>query len=278
MIDRYNTVSDKLSKVFTKEYSTSFYLGSLLFSKAVRENIFKIYGYVRLADEIVDTFDESLPRKELLQKFREDTFDAFKLKISTNPVLHSFQQVVNRFHIGHDLVTAFLDSMEADLYVDKHDEASYNKYIYGSAEVVGLMCLHVFLDDAKEYEKLAPSAKALGSAFQKVNFLRDLNHDQEQLNRSYFPEYNFQNFDEEKKKYIVEDIKAEFNHALEGIKKLPSNSRLGVYVAYLFYLNLLKKIELTPINIIKTKRVRINNPTKYYLISKAYFKYKLNLL
>jgi phytoene/squalene synthetase len=234
MIDRYELVCDKFSKCITKEYSTSFYLGSLLFSKEVRENIFKIYGFVRLADEIVDTFDPSLPRKEFLEQFRKDTFDAFKFKISTNPVINSFQQVVNKYKIDHHLVSSFLDSMEADLYINEHNEESYNKYIYGSAEVVGLMCLHVFLNDEDKYKVLSPSAKALGSAFQKVNFLRDLNHDQSHLSRNYFPQYDFEDFDEKKKIFIVNDIKSEFKEALVGIKQLPKSARLGVYVAYLF--------------------------------------------
>ena len=236
----YTDVCIECSSLITRRYSTSFSMGIRAFDKIYRSPIYSIYGFVRFADEIVDTFHDQ-DKKYLLDKFRFDTYEAIERKISLNPVLEAFQNVVNKYNIGVDLIDAFLDSMEMDLYDIDFDEPLLKKYIYGSAEVVGLMCLKVFCQgNQKEYERLVKPACALGSAFQKVNFLRDLKADHDGLNRSYFPNLNIEKFDEESKKIILNEINKDFSHALKGIFLLPSSARFGVYTAYKYYLKLLK--------------------------------------
>tara|TARA_Y100000385_G_C13093186_1_gene639902 strand:+ start:1459 stop:2295 length:837 start_codon:yes stop_codon:yes gene_type:complete len=278
MKEIFDQSSYKISKLITNEYSTSFSTGIYLFDSKTRPTIYAIYGFVRYADEIVDTFND-YNQSELLTKFIQDYEFALKEKISLNPILNSFQEVVNKFGL-HTLVNSFLESMKMDLekstYLNKEE---LEKYIYGSADVVGLMCLKVFVKgDEKEYQKLSPYAMKLGSAFQKVNFLRDIKHDKDHLGRSYFPEVNFDCFSEEQKRLIIEDIKEDFNQAVIGIKQLPSNCRLGVYVAYKYYLSLLNKISVNPAEQVLNKRTRIPNYIKLYLLNKAYIRYQINAL
>jgi phytoene/squalene synthetase len=240
--------------------------------------IYAIYGFVRYADEIVDTFHDH-DKESLLQRFKEDTYRAIEEKISLNPVLHSFQEVVNMYNIELDLIEAFLKSMEMDLHESTYDQAGYEEYIYGSAEVVGLMCLRVFLDgDEDNYQQLKPPAKALGSAFQKVNFLRDLKSDYKERGRVYFPEVDFKVFSEEDKQKIEDDIQQDFDHALEGILKLPPSSRLGVYLAYIYYLQLFKKIKNLPSTKIMNERIRIPNFNKLLLLTKTYFLHRIRVI
>lgn len=274
----YNLVCDECSEKITKRYSTSFSLGILLFDKEVRRPIYNIYGFVRFADEIVDTYSGD-DKAALLSDFRNQTFTAIAKKISLNPVLHSFQQTVNEFKIGLDLIHAFLDSMEMDIEKRTYDNALLDKYVYGSAEVVGLMCLKVFVkNDAEKYEKLTPYARALGSAFQKVNFLRDMKSDYDDRGRIYFPNINFKNFTQEDKKEIEKNIKKEFQEALTGIKLLPSNCRFGVYSAYKYYLRLFEKIQNSPAEKIKERRLRVNNTEKIYVLTKSWVRMGLGIL
>ena len=274
----FDQVCAKCSELITKEYSTSFSMGIRVFEKKYRAPIYGIYGFVRFADEIVDTYKGADVLK-VLQLFREDTFKAIENEISFNPVLHAFQQVVNKYSIDHHLIEAFLDSMEMDIFLNNHDLASYEKYIYGSAEVVGLMCLHIFLEDDKtRYKELVPAARALGSAFQKVNFLRDLRSDYNERGRVYFPDVDFENFSTEDKLKIEHDIQNEFNLAYEGILQLPKGVRFGVYCAYKYYLSLFYKIVNTPASHIMQVRVRIPNRKKLYLLTESAFKTSLNML
>ncbi|MCB0645023.1 MAG: phytoene/squalene synthase family protein [Saprospiraceae bacterium] len=274
----FDQVCAKCSELITKEYSTSFSMGIRVFDKKYRAPIYGIYGFVRFADEIVDTYKGADVLK-VLQLFREDTFKAIENGVSFNPVLHAFQQVVNKYEIDHHLIEAFLDSMEMDIYLNNHDLASYQKYIYGSAEVVGLMCLHIFLEDDKtRYKELVPAARALGSAFQKVNFLRDLKSDYKDRGRVYFPDVDFENFSTEDKMKIEQDIQSEFNLAYQGILQLPKGVRFGVYCAYKYYLSLFYKIVNTPATHIMQARVRIPNRKKLYLLTESAFKTSLNML
>lgn len=274
----YDDVCAKCSAIITKEYSTSFSMGIMVFEKKYRAPICNIYGFVRFADEIVDTY-KGAHSQEIFKSFREDTFKAIALGVSFNPVLHAFQQVVNKYQIDHKLIHAFLDSMEMDMHMSVHDTKTYDQYIYGSAEVVGLMCLYVFLDnDIEKYEELVPSARALGSAFQKVNFLRDLKSDFVDRGRVYFPDVDFSNFTSEEKKRIESEIIEEFKVAYEGILQLPKSVRLGVYLAYKYYLCLLNKIVETPVTHIMHTRVRIPNRKKLYLLTESAFQTRLNLL
>ena len=274
----FDKVCAKCSELITKDYSTSFSMGIRVFDKKYRGPIYGIYGFVRFADEIVDTYKGADVLK-VLQLFREDTFKAIENGVSFNPVLHAFQQVVNKYEIDHHLIEAFLDSMEMDIYLNNHDLASYQKYIYGSAEVVGLMCLHIFLEDDKSrYKELVPAARALGSAFQKVNFLRDLKSDYKDRGRVYFPDVDFENFSTEDKKKIEQDIQNEFNLAYQGILQLPKGVRFGVYCAYKYYLSLFYKIVNTPATHIMQARVRIPNRKKLYLLTESAFKTSLNML
>ncbi len=239
----YDKVSTQISTYITKEYSTSFSWGIKMLDVKYRDAIYSIYGFVRVADEIVDSF-ESYNKKKLLKKFKKDTFLAISDGISTNPVLNSFQNVVNTYQIDLKLIETFLDSMEMDLKMSKYDEKSLKKYILGSAEVVGLMCLKVFVDgDQKEYNNLSELAKTLGSAFQKINFLRDLNEDYQKLGRVYFPNVDLDKFTNKKKKKIESDLENEFDMALYGVMLLPKNVKLGVYVAYRYYYTLFNKQE-----------------------------------
>jgi phytoene/squalene synthetase len=274
----FDSVSKKSSKMTTQIYSTSFSLGIRVFNKKFHDPIYAIYGFVRFADEIVDSF-HGFDKGKLFNKFKNDTFEAIEDGISLNPILNSFQWVVNKYNIDHSLINLFLDSMEMDLSKKEHDQVSFEKYILGSAEVVGLMCLQVFVDGDKErYEELKPSAMSLGSAFQKVNFLRDLNADKDQLGRSYFPGLDILNLNEHSKLQIINDIEEDFRLAYAGIKQLPDGSRFGVYVAYIYYLSLLRKIKRTHSSEILKKRIRIANGEKYRLLISSAFKHAFNLL
>lgn len=279
MMDKlYNLVCDECSEKITKRYSTSFSLGILLFDKDIRRHIYNIYGFVRFADEIVDTYSGD-DKAALLADFRNQTFAAIEKKVSLNPVLHSFQQTVNAYNIGLDLIHAFLDSMEMDIEKRTYDNALLDKYVYGSAEVVGLMCLNVFVkNDTEKYNTLTPYARALGSAFQKVNFLRDMKSDFDDRGRIYFPDINFLQFTQDDKKEIENNIKAEFNQALIGIKLLPANCRFGVYSAYKYYLRLFEKIQKSPAEKIKERRLRVNNTEKIYVLTKSWVRMGLGIL
>ena len=275
MISLFNNISQEFSKQVTIKYSTSFSLATKTLDSSIRNHIYNIYGFVRFADEIVDTFHD-FPKKKLLENFEKNLLMALDNKISLNPILNSFQITVHKFNIDYSLIEAFLKSMRWDLNKKKYkSQKEYKEYIYGSADVVGLMCLKVFVNgDQLKYDELIPNAMALGSAFQKVNFLRDLKNDFENLNRSYFPNIDFTNFSEESKKRIINEIKNDFNLALKGIKKLPNTSRLGVYTAYKYYLKLLYKLEKTPSLKIKTTRIRIPNYQKINLLLYSYFKHQ----
>jgi phytoene synthase len=275
-MDLYNETCFECSKVITNKYSTSFSLGIKAFDKKFQYPIYAIYGFVRYADEIVDTFHDK-DKLKLITQFKADTKQAIEEKISLNPVLQSFQTVVNNCHIGFDLIEAFLKSMEMDLDKTSYTDDSYKEYIYGSAEVVGLMCLRVFCEgDKKLYDDLLPMARSLGSAFQKINFLRDIKADYEDRGRTYFPDVDFTKFTENDKREIERDIKIDFDDALEGIKRLPQGSKLGVYVAYVYYLQLFKKIKNTPATIIANKRIRVSDTHKIMLMAQALIKSKLN--
>ena len=279
MIKLFNDISQEFSKLVTIKYSTSFSLATKTLNSSIRSHIYNIYGFVRFADEIVDTFHE-FPKKELLENFENNLFMALKNKISLNPILNSFQLTVNKFDIDYSLIESFLKSMKWDLNKKKYNsQKEFNEYIYGSADVVGLMCLKVFVNgNPKKYKELVPNAMALGSAFQKVNFLRDLKDDHENLNRSYFPNIDFANFSEESKKNIINEIKKDFELALKGIKKLPNSSKLGVYTAYKYYLKLLQKLEKTPSLKIKSTRIRIPNYQKVNLLLYSYFEHQFKFI
>lgn len=266
------------SKLITTKYSTSFSMGINAFDKRFRYPVYAIYGFVRYADEIVDTFYDH-DQRELIDEFKIETFKAIERGISTNPVLQSFQQVVNQYNIEKELIDAFLVSMKMDLDKTAYDDAGYKTYIYGSAEVIGLMCLRIFCDnDNSLYDQLVPKAMSLGSAFQKINFLRDIKSDFEDRGRTYFPEVDFNNFTEADKRLIEADIKKDFDDALLGIKLLPKGSRLGVYVAYIYYLQLFKKIQATAACTIMEKRIRVSDTHKMSLYFKALLHQKLNVI
>lgn len=278
MKELYDTVSIKCSRLTTKTYSTSFSIGIWCLSKVLHDPIYAIYGFVRVADEIVDSF-HGYNKKVLLDRFKKETYVAINEKISLNPILNSFQATVNRFFIDKELIDLFLQSMEMDLEKKQYDEEGMKQYILGSAEVVGLMCLRVFCygDDAY-YEKLKPYAMSLGSAFQKVNFLRDLNADFAGMGRTYFPGLEINRFDEQNKKLIEESIETDFHNGYLGIRQLPRSSRFGVYVAYVYYRALFKKIKNTPSEQILQSRIRIRNRHKAFLLAFSFFKHQLNLL
>ena len=274
----FDQVSAKCSKQITRTYSTSFSLGINFLNRKIHEPIYGIYGFVRLADEIVDSF-HNYDKHELLKRFSNETELAIAQKISLNPVLNSFQKVVNKYRIEPELIEAFLNSMEMDLRQTSHDTQSFNEYILGSAEVVGLMCLRVFTDGNEAlYQQLKPAAMKLGSAFQKVNFLRDMQQDYEIFGRSYFPVIKFNVFNHSQKKDIVNDINNDFNHALDGIKKLPRSSRLGVYIAYVYYRSLFSKIHALPAERIMRQRIRIANKTKISLLINSVIRNQFNTL
>lgn len=277
-LDLYNTTTFECSKLITQYYSTSFTLGIKTLDKKFHLPIYAIYGFVRYADEIVDTF-HTFDKKKLLERFKQDTYTAIEEGISLNPVLHSFQCVVNQYQIEHELIDAFLHSMEMDLYFSEYNEDGYEEYIYGSAEVVGLMCLRVFCEgDAAMYDRLKSPAKSLGSAFQKVNFLRDLKSDYQERGRTYFPHVDFAKFSEDAKRAIEADIQKDFDDAYQGIMQLPRGAKLGVYLAYIYYLKLFKKIKkLSPVTIMQ-KRVRVPDARKMTLLLQTYFRYQLNVL
>lgn len=278
MIKLFHQVSQECSRITTELYSTSFSSSIRLLHKDLRTPVFNIYGFVRFADEIVDTFHD-FDKETLLAEFKAATYKAIEQKISLNPILHSFQLTVNEFKIDRQLIDAFLHSMEMDLGKKQYDKSGYEEYIYGSAEVVGLMCLYVFCNgDRTSFEHLKPYACSLGSAFQKVNFLRDLKADFEGLDRMYFPGCDFSNFTQDDKLKIEEDIQKDFDHAYEGILQLPLKARFGVYVAYKYYLSLFKKIKkLQPQKILDT-RVRIPDHSKMFILAKAGIRSQLNLL
>ena len=278
MIQIFHQVSQECSKITTKSYSTSFSSAINLLHEDLRASIYNIYGLVRFADEIVDTFHE-YDKVTLLAQFKKNCYDAIQNKISLNPILQSFQITVNQYNIDLALVEAFFRSMEYDLSKQSYDQEAYNDYIYGSAEVVGLMCLYVFCEGNKEvYEVLVPSARSLGAAFQKVNFLRDVKDDFQQLNRMYFPGVDFSNFTPRMKQEIEEDITKDFMHAYEGILKLPLKARFGVYVAYKYYLSLFKKIKQVKPQRILEERIRIPNYAKLWVATKAAIRTQLNML
>ena len=275
----FDKVSNDCSKLVIKRYSTSFFFSSNLLSKSIRQDIFNIYGFVRLADEIVDTF-HGYPKKELLEDFEIELWRSIDNKISLNPILNSFQDTVNKYSIPHELINSFLDSMKMDLEKKEYNTVEeYKKYIYGSADVVGLMCLKVFVKGSEDkYNQLSPFAISLGSAFQKVNFLRDLKDDAKILNRVYFPNIDMDNFDDKSKKEIITEIEKDFINAIKGIVKLPKNSKFAVYIAYRYYSKLLKKLKRTSSENIVKKRIRIHNFQKFIVIARSYVKYQLNLI
>lgn len=274
----YNTTVHECNSLITKRYSTSFTLGIRLLGKKYQQAIYSIYGYVRLADEIVDSFHQH-DKRLLLDEFERDTWLAMERGISTNPVIHSFYQTVHKYSIDKELIQSFLNSMRLDLDDQKYNPALYSAYIYGSAEVVGLMCLKVFCDgDQTKFETLTPSAKSLGAALQKVNFLRDMRDDFYERGRVYFPGLDITQFNAESKKMIEEDIQYDFTKALEGIKQLPDGSRIGVYLAYRYYIKLFNRIKKSLPEELMEHRLRINNASKMYIMARSFARYKLNLL
>jgi 15-cis-phytoene synthase len=273
----YDNLSKNCSKLTTHMYSTSFSAGIKLLDKSLHDPIYAIYGFVRLADEIVDSFHD-FPKEKLLAEFRADTYRSINEGISLNPILNSFQLAVNKYDISHDLIDTFLKSMEMDLDQKQHDLKSYETYILGSAEVVGLMCLKVFCHEHTGlYEKLNFSAKKLGAAFQKINFLRDLKDDYVLLGRNYFPEVDFENFSLENKIKLETEIKQDFDEGLAGILQLPKTSRHGVYLAFIYYKALFSKIQKTPVNRILKERIRVPDNHKYFLLAKTFISHKFAL-
>jgi len=275
----FDNVSYNCSKLVTESYSTSFSLATKMLSANIRKDIYNIYGFVRFADEIVDTFHD-YDKEELFNKFENDLKESLDGRISLNPILNSFQHTYHKTNIPHHLVSAFMKSMRMDLNKNSYiTEQELREYIYGSADVVGLMCLRVFVHGNEEqYENLKESAMALGCAFQKVNFLRDLKADHEGLNRSYFPNTNLNALDEATKNSIVEDIKDDFSRGYQGISLLPPEAKFGVYTAYRYYYKLLKKLQRTPSGNIKNARIRVSNYQKFGLLAKSYVNYKLKLV
>ncbi len=272
----FDDVSVEMSKLTTRRYSTSFSLGIYFLSPTLRNSIYSIYGFVRVADEIVDSFND-FNRAKLLTQFSTQTFEAIEDGVSINPILNAFQEVVNKYNIDLSLIETFLKSMKMDLEKVHYTREKFEEYILGSAEVVGLMCLHVFCQgDLVMFEKLKPSAMKLGAAFQKVNFLRDLKDDYEILGRNYFPSVDFNDFTLNDKAQIENEIEADFHDALEGIKMLPTSSRGGVYLAYVYYVTLFKKIKKLPASRILEERVRINNTHKIGLMVNSMVQYKMN--
>jgi 15-cis-phytoene synthase len=274
----YQKVCQECSEHITKRYSTSFSAGIKAFDKPLRGPIYAIYGFVRFADEIVDTF-HTYDKSKLLTRFRQDTYLAIEEKISLNPVLHAFQEVVHAYNIEMELIDAFLDSMEMDLHFNTYQDALYKQYIYGSAEVVGLMCLRVFTEgDESEYQRLKDSACALGSAFQKINFLRDMKSDFDERGRVYFPGIDFRHFDNEQKRLIEADIQADFDAGYAGILELPKSARFGVYLAYIYYINLFKKIKKANAERVQQERIRVSDRRKVYLLCSSVFRNSFNML
>jgi phytoene/squalene synthetase len=275
----FDTVSRDCSKLVTNSYSTSFSIATKLLAPSIRQDIYNIYGFVRFADEIVDTFHE-YDKENLFKGFKKELYEALEHKISLNPILNSFQETVHKYNIDAHLYEAFMDSMEKDLHKSNYlTQEEYEAYIYGSADVVGLMCLKVFVKgDDKTYENLKEDAMKLGSAFQKVNFLRDLKADCEDLERSYFPNADLNRLDEDTKRIIISEIDADFKAGLRGISNLPVEAKLGVYTAYIYYSKLLQKLKDTPSLEIKSKRIRVPNYQKASLLAKSYISCRFNLV
>lgn len=276
----FDQVSNETSRLVTKKYSTSFSLAVKMLSPKIRAAIYNIYGFVRFADEIVDTFHD-YDKEQLLSDFEIEYYKAYDHGISLNPILNSFQHTVKEYKITDQMVQSFLNSMRADLHKSVYTtQQEYQEYIYGSADVVGLMCLKVFVNgDEEKYNELKEAAMRLGSAFQKVNFLRDLKDDYELLNRSYFPNVDLASLDAESKQKIIEEIEQDFDYAYNhGILKLPIEAKFGVYMAYRYYRRLLKKLKRVPSSKIIETRVRISNPMKLNLLARSYVKYKLNMI
>lgn len=274
----YNQTCMECSQLITNRYSTSFSMGIRAFDKKLRSPVYAIYGFVRFADEIVDTF-HNFPKETLLRRFRQDTYRAIEERISLNPVLNAFQQTVHQYNIEIELIDAFLDSMEMDLHHYEYDNRLYEKYIYGSAEVVGLMCLRVFVEGNDiMYHRLREPARSLGAAFQKINFLRDMRSDFDERGRIYFPGVDFTKFTTEDKIQIEADIKKDFDDALVGIQQLPKGARFGVYLAYVYYTNLFKKIQNAPAHLVTKERIRVNDTKKVYLLFSSALRNSLNIL
>ncbi|MEJ6791923.1 MAG: phytoene/squalene synthase family protein [Lacinutrix sp.] len=275
----FDTVSNSCSKIVTQSYSTSFSMATKMLADTIRQDIYNIYGFVRFADEIVDTFHD-FDKKTLFERFETDLENALTDKISLNPILNAFQSTYHKYNIEKHMVDSFMKSMRLDLSKTTYlTEEEYNDYIYGSADIVGLMCLKVFVNgDNKKYNELKDSAMSLGSAFQKVNFLRDLKADFDLLERTYFPNTDLNNLDENAKQLIIDDIENDFTKGLEGIKLLPMEAKFGVFMAYRYYNQLLKKLKKTPALDIKNTRVRVPNYKKVELLTRSYVKYQLNLL
>ena len=275
----FDSVSYHCSKIVTKSYSTSFSLATKMLAKSIRADIYNIYGFVRFADEIVDSFHD-YDKKVLFNNFSRDMEEALDNRISLNPILNSFQYTYHKYQIDKHLVDSFMESMRLDLHKSNYlTEEEFKKYIYGSADVVGLMCLKVFVKgDSAKFNELKDSAMSLGSAFQKVNFLRDLKADHEGLDRSYFPNADLNNLDEMAKLDIIQDIEQDFAKGLQGIKMLPIEAKFGVFMAYRYYNQLLKKLKKTPALQIKQARIRVSNHKKIELLMRSYVKYQLNLM
>jgi 15-cis-phytoene synthase len=278
MMHLFHQVARECSRITTTTYSTSFSSAIKLLNRDLQCPIYNIYGFVRFADEIVDTF-HGHNKALLLHQFKKETYEAIQRGLSLNPILHSFQATVNEFDIDHELIEAFFRSMEMDLLQKRYDEQAYADYIYGSAEVVGLMCLYIFCEGNKPlYEKLKPYARSLGAAFQKVNFLRDVKADYELLNRTYFPGVDFANFTPCMKQKVEEDIAKDFKHAYEGILQLPWKARFGVYVAYKYYLSLFRKIKKVKPTSIMQHRIRIPQYSKAMILVRAGVKNQLKMI
>jgi len=274
----FDKVSIRCSRITTNLYSTSFSLGIRCLEKDLRDPIYSIYGFVRFADEIVDTFHD-YDKSALLDRFKKETYLAINEKISLNPILNSFQYTVHKYQIDVVVVEQFLKSMEMDLTCKSHDQHSFEDYILGSAEVVGLMCLKVFCKGNQAmYDNLTPHAMSLGAAFQKINFLRDMNADYVLMGRTYFPGVNLDHFSEESKRQIEEQIAADFRDGYIGIKQLPRSARFGVYVAYMYYKELFRKIRSTPSELVLRRRIRIRNRHKATLLAYSFVKHQLNLI
>lgn len=279
MLDLYHKASYLNSKTITQTYSTSFSSAVGMLAPSIRPAIHSIYGFVRLADEIVDTFHHT-DQDYLITKFEKDYYEAKSQGISLNPILHAFQQTVNQYSIDDHLVDAFLKSMKMDLHKTEYSTIQeYEDYIYGSADVVGLMCLKVFVNGDQElYGELQPFAEKLGSAFQKVNFLRDLKNDTEELQRSYFPNVDFNQLNDEVKHDIIQEIEYDFRIAYQGIRKLPKSSKFGVYTAYRYYHKLLNKLKATPSDQLLNRRIRVGNHVKFALMLRSYFNVKFDMM
>lgn len=274
----YDAVCSRVSRITTRTYSTSFSMGVLCLDRQFRDPIYSIYGFVRFADEIVDTFHDH-NKEELLRRFREDTWKAIEDGISLNPILHSFQRAVRAYGIGRDLIEAFLHSMKMDLDRKQYDPMGFEEYVMGSAEVVGLMCLRVFCKtDDSAYLRLKHDAMKLGSAFQKVNFLRDLKADYVGLGRTYFPHLRMDALDESTKKEIEADIERDFQYGFRGLRQLPRGARLGVYVSYLYYYALFSKIRRMPFSDVLNRRVRVRNRYKLAILGYSFVKHQFNLI